>query len=351
MNRKNIELSNRNHPLMNQEWFRDDVMSASSRPHKDEISRVNRFLNWLKETNSSWVLVNLADYRDWLNEGGLSLRSIGSILPTIRKSYARALADNNVRGHLREQCRVELEQRGESFGPADLKAVYDTLIETIENNIDPINSTVSALKVSDEADDERVWLTEEQVSTLLAMPDRNTLKGLRDVVLLSLLVGMGLRESEVCNLTIADVGVSFGGEPALRVALGKGRKKRLVPYGGQSWIQKLIRQWTIISGIGLSFGDAEPVMRGLHSSSQHILQTKMSTRSVQKILFKYRPDGIKITPHDLRRTYARLMYMSGVDLERISQNMGHASIETTRGYIGTLSVSDRSPGLLFANPL
>jgi len=346
-----IELSNRNHPLMNQEWFKEDLLSVSSRPHKDEISRVNRFLNWLNDNKSSWVLADLADYRDHLSENGLSLRSIGSILPTIRKSYARALTNNIVRNHLREQCRIELEQRGESFSPADLKAVYDTLIETVENNINPLNSSVSGLIVSDEADDERVWLTEEQVDTLLSMPDRNTLKGLRDLVLLSLLVGMGLRESEVCNLTIADVDVSFGGEPALRVSLGKGRKKRLVPYGGQVWIQKLIRQWIIISGVGLSFGDAEPVMRGLHSSGQYILQTKMSTRSVQKILFKYRPNGIKVTPHDLRRTYARLMYMSGVDLERISQNMGHASIETTRGYIGTLSVSDRSPGLLFDSPL
>jgi len=342
---KGLTITNRLHPLMNDEWLH----GASLRQHKDEISRINRFLNWMEDNNLTWIEVNLADYRDHLSESGLSIRSIGSILPTIRKSYSRALADNSVRSMLREQCRQELEERGVLVGPADLKAVYDTLLETIENNISPLNSSISMLKVADEEDATRTWLTEAQVIILLTSPKRDTLKGLRDQVLLSLLVGMGLRESEVCNLTVSDINVLFGNEPALRVAIGKGRKKRLVPYGAQVWIIRLVEEWLEKAGIN---GDDSLVMRGLHSSSRYVLHHKMSTRSVQKIVSKYRPDGIKITPHDLRRTYARLMYMSGMDLERISQNMGHASIETTRrSYIGTLSVEDRSPGLLFDSPL
>ena len=225
---KSLTINKQSHPLMNDEWLQAD----SLRQHKDEISRINRFLTWLDDSNLTWIEVNLAEYRDHLGESGLSLRSIGSILPTIRKSYSRALADNNVRNMLRERCKQELEEQEIFFSPADLKAVYDTLLETIENNISPLNSSVSMLKVADEEDTVRTWLTEEQVVILLTSPKRDTLKGLRDQVLLSLLVGMGLRESEVCNLTVSDVNVLFGKEPALRIAIGKGRKKRLVPYGG-----------------------------------------------------------------------------------------------------------------------
>ena len=343
--KKGLTILDRIHPLINKEWLHGDAL----RQHKDEISRINRFLNWVSENNITWIEVNLADYRDHLNESGLSLRSIGSILPTIRKSYSRALANNQVRASLRDRCKRELEAEGIMFSPADLKAVYDTLLETIENNISPLNSPISMLTIADEEDTTRTWLTEAQVVILLTSPKRDTLKGLRDQVLLSLLVGMGLRESEVCNLTVSDLNVLFGNEPALRIAIGKGRKKRLVPYGAQVWIIRLVEEWLEKAGIS---GDDSLVIRGLHSSSKYILTHKMSTRSVQKIVASYRPDDIKITPHDLRRTYARLMYMSGMDLERISQNMGHASIETTRrSYIGTLSVKDRAPGLLFDSPL
>ncbi len=50
-----------------------------------------------------------------------------------------------------------------------------------------------------------------------------------------------------------------------------------------------------------------------------------------------------ITPHDLRRTYARMMYQAGMDLVKIQQNMGHEDSKTTLGYIGTLDASDRRP--------
>ena len=49
-----------------------------------------------------------------------------------------------------------------------------------------------------------------------------------------------------------------------------------------------------------------------------------------------------VNPHDLRRTYARRMYEANVDILRISQNLGHGSIETTKRYIGALSALSRA---------
>jgi site-specific recombinase XerD len=50
------------------------------------------------------------------------------------------------------------------------------------------------------------WLTREQAKELLAVPDRSTLKGKRDYVILALLVGCALRRNELAKL---DVECSF----------------------------------------------------------------------------------------------------------------------------------------------
>ena len=44
------------------------------------------------------------------------------------------------------------------------------------------------------------WLTAEQAEQLLALPDRTTLKGIRDAAVLALLLGAGLRRSELASL-------------------------------------------------------------------------------------------------------------------------------------------------------
>jgi site-specific recombinase XerD len=44
------------------------------------------------------------------------------------------------------------------------------------------------------------WLTREQAKELLAVPDRSTLKGMRDYVILALLVGCALRRAELAGV-------------------------------------------------------------------------------------------------------------------------------------------------------
>jgi integrase len=54
------------------------------------------------------------------------------------------------------------------------------------------------------------WLTREQAKELLAVPDRSTLKGKRDYVLLALLVGCALRRQELASLKIEDIQLREG---------------------------------------------------------------------------------------------------------------------------------------------
>jgi integrase len=73
----------------------------------------------------------------------------------------------------------------------------------------------------------------------------------------------------------------------------------------------------------------------------------LTTRSIQRIVKRYpiMIDGKRraVKPHDLRRTCARRWYDDGMDLLSIQANLGHANIETTKGYIGETDMSSRQP--------
>jgi integrase len=65
------------------------------------------------------------------------------------------------------------------------------------------------------------WLTREQAKELLSVPDRSTLKGKRDYVILALLVGCALRRNELAELDID--------HSAARGKVGAGRSRRQGP--------------------------------------------------------------------------------------------------------------------------
>lgn len=45
--------------------------------------------------------------------------------------------------------------------------------------------------------------------------------------------------------------------------------------------------------------------------------------------------GIKVAPHDIRRTFAKLSRKAGAPIEQIQECLGHASVQTTNRYLGT----------------
>ncbi len=71
------------------------------------------------------------------------------------------------------------------------------------------------------------WLTREQAKELLAVPDRSTLKGKRDYVILALLVGCALRRQELASLEVETIQMREG-RWVLADLVGKGRRVRTV---------------------------------------------------------------------------------------------------------------------------
>jgi integrase len=90
------------------------------------------------------------------------------------------------------------------------------------------------------------WPTREQAKELLAVPDRSTLKGKRDYVILALLVGCALRRNELAELDIETI-QQREGRWVLADLEGKGRRIRTVAV--PIWVKQGIDAWTAAAEI------------------------------------------------------------------------------------------------------
>ena len=84
------------------------------------------------------------------------------------------------------------------------------------------------------------WLTRDQAQRLLQAPDRTTVTGRRDSVVLALLLGCGLRRDEAVRLGTAQC-IAMDGRMVLRNVEGKGGRIRSV--GVPKWAQTTIENW------------------------------------------------------------------------------------------------------------
>lgn len=145
--------------------------------------------------------------------------------------------------------------------------------------------------------------------------------GARDVAVLVLLYGCGLRISEALRLTCADLPL----RSSLRVT-GKGGKERLVPVlsAAREAVDAYVRLCPFPA-----LAD-RPLFLGARGGA-------LSPRLVQKAVEQARMQlGLpsSATPHALRHSFATHLLSAGGDLRAIQELLGHASLSTTQAYTG-----------------
>lgn len=173
------------------------------------------------------------------------------------------------------------------------------------------------------------WLMRDQANALLNAPDPTSLKGKRDRAILALLVGCGLRRAELLRLAVGDI-QQREGRWVIPDMVGKGNRIRTVPVPAA--VKARIDDW--LGAATIEKGNIfRPVNRGGRVAGQEIADEK----AVWQLVLKYaRQTQLgKLSPHDLRRTCAKLCRKAGGDLEQIQLLLGHASVQTTERYLGT----------------
>lgn len=173
-------------------------------------------------------------------------------------------------------------------------------------------------------------LTPIQAERVLALPDIETPKGLRDRALLELLYSTGIRRRELANLMLEDVAVGTG---MVYIRQGKGRKDRMVPAGERalSWVKKYIAESRPQL---LAFGKAAEVSKDHGYLFFNYFGQKMSVSKLTNLAGSYnRRAGIeKGACHIFRHTAATQMLENGADIRYIQEFLGHAEITTTQVY-------------------
>jgi integrase/recombinase XerC len=146
----------------------------------------------------------------------------------------------------------------------------------------------------------------------------------RDRLMLELLYGCGIRNSELTGINLHDIRLSA---EAILIR-GKGKKERYVPFGD-----------SVKSALAAYLPARQALLAGVRKNSTALLINqrggRLTTRSVGRIIKKIAvskglsPD---VHPHTLRHAFGTHMLEEGADLRAIQELLGHERLATTQRY-------------------
>ncbi len=150
---------------------------------------------------------------------------------------------------------------------------------------------------------------------------------LRDLAMMTLLLGTGLRVSECVGLNINDVDFRNGG---LRIHR-KGGKEVIVYFGAE--VEYALQDY---------LSEREHIVPEEGSEEALFLsmqRKRINVRSVEKMVKKYAQIVTplkKITPHKLRSTYGTNLYRETGDIYLVADVLGHSDVNTTKKHYAAL---------------
>ena len=170
------------------------------------------------------------------------------------------------------------------------------------------------------------WLDVENAERLVRAPDMKTNKAKRDRALLAVLLGAGVRRSEVEQLSLAHI-QRREDRWVIVDLVGKHNRVRSIPI--PAWTKQAIDEW--IAAADLRGG---AIFRRVDKAGK-VQEAAISVNAIYQIVRRYSAAiGVTIAPHDVRRTFAKLAHQGHASLDQIQLVLGHSSIVTTELYLG-----------------
>lgn len=164
-------------------------------------------------------------------------------------------------------------------------------------------------------------LSEEAAREMISaaeLQSREPWVGARDIAVITLLYGCGLRISEALSLQMSDAPL-----PSVLRMTGKGGKERIVPVMDAA--RGAVDSYLTLCPFA---GDEGALFRGVRGGA-------LSPRAIQKVMQATRLQlGLpaSATPHAMRHSFATHLLSAGGDLRAIQELLGHASLSTTQAY-------------------
>jgi integrase/recombinase XerC len=266
------------------------------RSYRKDLSDLQQFLTAYHGTPEwSWSVVDrltLRAFMGWCQRRGLSRRTTARKLSAVRTFYRFLHLEDRVSANPTRAVRApKAEKRLPGhLGAADVGAVFRS----------------AELRAAE-----------------------NTLAGTRDLVVLEMLYGSGLRLSELHGLDLNDLDLVTE-QAKVR---GKGRKERLVPLTRAA--TRAIRRYEPRRSEALSGSSRADDRRALLLNRSG---RRLSRRSIQEIVrraLELAAAGEGLSAHSLRHSFATHLLDAGADLMSVKELLGHVSLSTTRIYTHT----------------
>lgn len=165
----------------------------------------------------------------------------------------------------------------------------------------------------------------QKMSSSVEEENKDTALYARNIALLELLYGSGLRVSEALSLNIHD----FSEEKSSLIVLGKGNKKRLVPLTKISIesIKKWLKHYSLFCPQEMEESYSKPLFIGVRGARLNRREVLRIIESLQKQI-----GTPHLTAHSFRHAYATHLLENGLDLRTVQELLGHSRISTTQMY-------------------
>lgn len=246
---------------------------------------LDKFLDYVSFLNLDNILDIdegfIAEFKSHLAVKGLSSPSISRTLSSMRGFFAylmsKGICDNN---------------------PA--KAVHNDKIEKKDLQV----------------------LTAKEIEALLAQPDTNDIKGIRDKAMLEILYATGIKVTELINLRLEDFNAQLS-----FVRVGDGDKERFIPLYPIA-CKAVVHYLEKARKLFVGSTDEKTLF-------VNVTGEKMTRQGFWKILKNHAANAeIKktITPHTLRHSFAAHLLENGADIHDIQVILGHSDIASTQRY-------------------
>ena len=303
------------------EFFRGIEPRTSTRTRIAYAYDLSVFFDFLKKENPVFSKMERMDFQ---------LEQLDKITVTDLEEYMEYLKYRfNEQNH-----EIMNQERGIMRKISSLKSFYNYFFRTEKLTTNP----AALVRLPKLHDKEIIRLDVDEVALLLDAVEQgegltekqktfHKRTRLRDLALLTLLLGTGIRVSECVGLDINDVDFKNGGIHIHR----KGGKEVTVYFGSE--VENALQDY-----LDERFGiiPEEGSEQALFLSMQ---RKRMNVRSVENLVKKYAHIVTplkKITPHKLRSTYGTNLYRETGDIYLVADVLGHSDVNTTKKHYAAL---------------
>lgn len=312
-------------PAFCRQFFRGITENTSARTRLAYAYDIRVFFEYLHEKNSYCSRMEIRDF---------PLSLLDMITREDIEEYTEYLSYYEKDGKIYTN-----DERGKKRKLCSLRSFYNYYFESelIKNNpaqLVPLPKLHEKAIVRLDADEVAILLDQAEDGTGLTKAQQRFHKATRtrDVALLTLLLGTGIRVSECVGLDINDVDFKNGGIKIRR----KGGYEAVVYFGEE--VEEALRSYLeerrhIVPQTGHE--------NALFLSIQN---RRISVRAVENMVKKYASTvtGLKkITPHKLRSTYGTSLYRETGDIYLVADVLGHKDVNTTRKHYAALEEERR----------